>query len=401
LLVTSHLTCTSCMAWSPRLAPLGLSEVSGRQVKRDGIARCLLWVPHPTEVESTHVKTPIRCFAAAACLVVGPLRRQSRSAWDRHPKPSKKICANRGNGGSARSLVSLKPHPPAVRGHDEGDPTTSRRALRCPCRKSPFMTDFNADDDTDKPREVGTGINPVAETVDDLAPVVLRGPASSVAPSRFDADLANEPGMSTIDEDQLLFATRGVPEWVQAVQSDKGGDATAVVDAPGLDAFFIANHRRISRKLAVLFSGDISHAEDVMQEAFILAYRHWPQISQLANPYGYVATIAWRLGLRWLRKQRRERERCAQQVALACTADLAPGVGLRLDLQRALDRLPEQQQMVVGLSMLGYGPQEIGEILGIVPGTVRSRLHRARGNLERFLDEAGDPQDETGQEADA
>ena len=260
------------------------------------------------------------------------------------------------------------------------------------------MTDFNADDDTNEPREHAAGLDSATESADDPARIVLRGPASSAAPPRLDVELRDEPGVPTIDEDQLLFATRGVPEWVEAVPSAEASDATALVDAPGLDAFFIANHRKISRKLAVLFSGDISHAEDVTQEAFILAYRSWPRISQMTNPYGYVAIVAWRLGLRWLRRQRREREKCAQQIASAYTADMAPEAGLRLDLRRALDLLPEQQQMLVGLSLLGYGNREIGEILGIPPGTVGSRLHRARKNLGRLLGEAGDAQDETGQE---
>jgi RNA polymerase sigma-70 factor (ECF subfamily) len=263
------------------------------------------------------------------------------------------------------------------------------------------MTDFDVDDDTNEPREVGAGVDPVAEPAGDPARVILRGPASSVAPSRLDVDPANKPGMPTVDEDQLLLATRGVPEWVEAVSSDETGDATAVVDAPGLDAFYSANHKKFSRKIAVLFSGDISHAEDVTHEAFILAYRNWPWISQRANPYGYVARITWNLGLKWLRTQRREREMCAQQIGSASTADIAPAAGLRIDLQRALDLLPERQQLVVGLSMLGYGNSEIGEILGIPSGTVGSRLHRARENLERLLGEAGDPQGETGQKGEA
>lgn len=261
------------------------------------------------------------------------------------------------------------------------------------------MTDFKANDDTNGPRKPRAGLDPATEPADDSARIVLRAPTFSAAPSRLDVDFPDESGVPTIDEDQLSFTTRGVPEWVDAAPSNEASDATALVDAPGLDDFFITNHWKISRKLAVLFYGDLSHAEDITQEAFILAYRAWPRISQMAHPYGYVAIIAWRLGLKWLRRQRREREKCAQQIASARNADITPDVDLRLDLQRALDLLPEQQQEIVGLSMLGYGNREIGEILGIPSGTVGSRLYRARKNLERLLDEAGDAQGESGQEA--
>jgi len=59
---------------------------------------------------------------------------------------------------------------------------------------------------------------------------------------------------------------------------------------------------------------------------------------------------------------------------------------LREDLDRALATLPEHYRIVVILSDLeefGYG--EIAETLGIPIGTVRSRLARARGALQKIL----------------
>ena len=59
---------------------------------------------------------------------------------------------------------------------------------------------------------------------------------------------------------------------------------------------------------------------------------------------------------------------------------------LREDLDRALASLPENHRVVVVLSdleELSYG--EIAEALGIPVGTVRSRLARARGALQKIL----------------
>jgi RNA polymerase sigma-70 factor (ECF subfamily) len=59
---------------------------------------------------------------------------------------------------------------------------------------------------------------------------------------------------------------------------------------------------------------------------------------------------------------------------------------LREDLERALASLPEHHRVVVVLSdleELSYG--EIAEALGIPVGTVRSRLARARGALQKNL----------------
>jgi RNA polymerase sigma-70 factor (ECF subfamily) len=59
---------------------------------------------------------------------------------------------------------------------------------------------------------------------------------------------------------------------------------------------------------------------------------------------------------------------------------------LRQDLQGALDELPEVYRVVVVLSELqGFSYQEIATILEVPIGTVRSRLARGRGLLQKAL----------------
>lgn len=59
---------------------------------------------------------------------------------------------------------------------------------------------------------------------------------------------------------------------------------------------------------------------------------------------------------------------------------------LREDLDRALSRLPEEHRVVVVLSDLEeFNYAEIAEMLEIPVGTVRSRLARARGKLQKIL----------------
>ncbi|WP_167494256.1 RNA polymerase sigma factor [Microbacterium hydrothermale] len=51
-------------------------------------------------------------------------------------------------------------------------------------------------------------------------------------------------------------------------------------------------------------------------------------------------------------------------------------------VMEALKRLPEREQAVVVLSVLeGYAEREVAQALGIPPGTVKSRLARARAKL--------------------
>lgn len=59
---------------------------------------------------------------------------------------------------------------------------------------------------------------------------------------------------------------------------------------------------------------------------------------------------------------------------------------LREDIQRALDELPDEFRVVMILvEVQGYTYREAGELLDVPLGTVRSRLSRARGLLQKSL----------------
>jgi RNA polymerase sigma-70 factor (ECF subfamily) len=75
-------------------------------------------------------------------------------------------------------------------------------------------------------------------------------------------------------------------------------------------------------------------------------------------------------------------------------ADAAVSAEQRGSLQRALDQLPDEFRLPVvlrDLADLDYA--EIGERLGLAPGTVRSRIARGRAKLAAML-ELEDPDDE-------
>jgi RNA polymerase sigma-70 factor (ECF subfamily) len=59
---------------------------------------------------------------------------------------------------------------------------------------------------------------------------------------------------------------------------------------------------------------------------------------------------------------------------------------LQEDLQQALDDLPDSFRVVMVLvEVQGYTYEEVSHLLGIPLGTVRSRLNRARGRLQKAL----------------
>jgi RNA polymerase sigma-70 factor (ECF subfamily) len=160
-----------------------------------------------------------------------------------------------------------------------------------------------------------------------------------------------------------------------------------------LDAFEELMHARIDATYRLSFAivGNEADARDSTQETFIAA---WRRIRQLRDPERFdawfqrIAVNAARMTLR-ARGRRRVREIPSGDVAaLAAAADRAARPE-RSDsdlLGVALDRLPVDQRTILVLHHLeGHGVAELSEILGIPVGTVKSRLHTARGALEAAL----------------
>ena len=132
-------------------------------------------------------------------------------------------------------------------------------------------------------------------------------------------------------------------------------------------------------------------ADDVTQEAFLRAWRSLDRFD-LERPFGpWVCRIAANLAVNHVRSPRAREEGLPDGHAETRTN--APGpLGALLDaegatvLERAMGQLPQEQRAVLVLRVveeLSYA--EIAETLGISPGTVMSRLFRARERLAQSL----------------
>jgi RNA polymerase sigma factor (sigma-70 family) len=77
-------------------------------------------------------------------------------------------------------------------------------------------------------------------------------------------------------------------------------------------------------------------------------------------------------------------------------ADPAGAYETRELVQAALAKLPEADRELVLLNTWeGLEPTEIASVVGLAPGTVRTRLHRARGRLRELLAAGGLETEET------
>lgn len=148
--------------------------------------------------------------------------------------------------------------------------------------------------------------------------------------------------------------------------------------------------------IAVRMLGDASEAEDVAQEAFVRAHRALPGFRGEARLSTWLHAIVSRLCLNRLASGER-RLRMPDAGLIARRADPRPDATEDLErgeleaaLARAIGELPEDRRVVVLLrDVEGFSYDEIATALGLEPGTVRSRLHRARmdlkAKLERFF----------------
>lgn len=145
--------------------------------------------------------------------------------------------------------------------------------------------------------------------------------------------------------------------------------------------------------LGLRVCGNASDAEDVVQETFLQVYRRWETFRGEASAGTWVYAIAARVCKGKLRKRRTVSGRMPSmsQVlpwAETTVADLAEdgnpvGEAVRREAEEAVHdairRLPEAFRVPVVLKeMLELSVEEVGEVLGLKPETVKTRVHRAR-----------------------
>jgi RNA polymerase sigma-70 factor (ECF subfamily) len=132
-------------------------------------------------------------------------------------------------------------------------------------------------------------------------------------------------------------------------------------------------------------------ADDVTQEAFMRAQRALPSFD-LARPFGpWIARIAANLAVNYVRSPRAREQALPEAYAEAPAPDPDPLTGVlereaRAALSRALGLLSAEQRSVFVLRVMEeMSYREIAEALELSPGTVMSRLSRAREKLRVAL----------------
>jgi len=131
----------------------------------------------------------------------------------------------------------------------------------------------------------------------------------------------------------------------------------------------------------------VEDAEDVLQETFLELFRSIHQYRGDGSLWGWVRTIAASKALMRLRRNKyRDADELDEEFHQPTVAR-ADG-GLRMDLEAALERLPETSRAVVWLhDVEGYTHEEIASLMGKTVSFSKSQLARAHTRLRRWLGE--------------
>lgn len=134
------------------------------------------------------------------------------------------------------------------------------------------------------------------------------------------------------------------------------------------------------------------HAEDLTQRTFLACLEGRDRYHEQGRLRSYLFGVAYRVHLEFLRQRRRRARDAEQAPAPRALASRSPSsvLGARREQQQLLAALEELSDEHRSLVELYYweelSVQELAQVFGVAPGTVKSRLARARQALRQRLE---------------
>ena len=151
------------------------------------------------------------------------------------------------------------------------------------------------------------------------------------------------------------------------------------------------------------FTSNEADAHDCVQETFLAVHRKIQDFEERASLGTWLHRIVVNAALTRLRTRQRQAEESLDNLLPKFDADgfligptrmpplSADDLLERADIKRtvrtAIDQLPPGYRSVLLLRDIeGFSTQEVADALDIKPGTVKTRLHRARAALKTLLE---------------
>ncbi len=151
-------------------------------------------------------------------------------------------------------------------------------------------------------------------------------------------------------------------------------------DPPDFASFFRIHFAPTVRSVESVAGGA---AEDVAQDAFIVALERWKEVAHLEAPDAWVRLVARRMA--W-RRRGRELDRGNREMAASRPDDAHFDAHPTVDLERAIGVLPRHERAAVRLYYIADLPiSRVAEILGCTEAAAKIWLFRGRERLGEAL----------------
>jgi RNA polymerase sigma-70 factor (ECF subfamily) len=152
-------------------------------------------------------------------------------------------------------------------------------------------------------------------------------------------------------------------------------------------------HLPALRAFAISLSGDVSSADDLVQDTIVKAWTNIEKFEPGTNMRAWLFTIL--RNTFFSVKRKRKREVPDSDGAHAARLYEKPAHDGRLaftDFRKAFDELSaEHREVLILAGASGFSYEEVAAMTGVAVGTVKSRVNRARARLcERLGLEAGE-----------
>jgi RNA polymerase sigma-70 factor (ECF subfamily) len=147
------------------------------------------------------------------------------------------------------------------------------------------------------------------------------------------------------------------------------------------------------RRYAIALAGDVSTADDLLQDCMERAWRNQAAITDERAILPWLRAILHNANVDRIRLRRRRPNEVESLDAVSETmagAAAGDGPALSMDVIRAMNRLSvEHRQVLLLIGLEGLSYREIADELDVPTGTVMSRIARARERLRALLEEGG------------
>lgn len=173
-------------------------------------------------------------------------------------------------------------------------------------------------------------------------------------------------------------------------------------------------HLQAMHGFAWRLTGNSQDAEDLVQDVVVKLYPRLDELESVGQLRPWLNRVLYRQFIDGLRKKSRQADQPVSDLMDADSQsdwldsleadDHSPELALGQAqlgpmLDKALARLsPDQRTLLLLHDVDGWRQEDVAEVLGVPVGTVKSRLHRCRANLRKFLQECMEPEPGSGRQ---